>query len=828
MLEQYMNILNIDSPGKKWQPYLYFCFAMILSGVAIGATFIAGWWSKSVWGNDFSSASFLKFIGIAFLFCIICLRFKVPLLLAILPAIFIHIGIVGIGAFATVLWLWLCAISIGRYITLLTGENTDSWLTVRNGALGFVAMGGVISVAAHFTVNTPTIYFGAISSLAIFCYWHAYTKNGVCKISLDAFKTCKREWPEIILMSFVLIGTLLILILSTLPDVGHDALSMHLNIPARMLEAGRWDFDASQYIWSVMPMGANWLTVPAYFLAGEEGARLLNASFLLATAWLMYQMLILRSAQIAALTGPAILLTLPLTFSLASTAFVEPALGFFFMVCLAELAGSKEAKVGRWFVIAVAAGYACSIKLMGWPILPFYLASMIIRSRSRKFEPATLRVVLIAVLAFIVCALPPYLVAYWKTGNPILPYYNDIFRSPFFTTASVFGNGYGLANPLYTNLLNSSIFWDSTFGSRIFGEFRSNGVIGIAFFIILPLSLLVTSISRRWWALATLIAALLYILLIFRTQAYLRYIFQVIPWILVVGAWALSRLFSARISVLLLVSTICIVNLLRFPVGMWPLEQFTTRLFFDRAIRDEFLAVNQPQAVIGNILQKMDGAKHQKILIMGRDPVFSHFPAGTLADSWHSPKYYYSPLKNTAFTKLLAQLGVDIIVHTIGEGELHESEIINVTNELFRFHTIRVARVKPELLYTQELILGTDLRKPAVAWKLNGAAITATGLSSTVSKSATQLVDFSAYDKGWLQMKVACPAGQLFRSQINWSGERDNFIATDIEVHSCNPDGAVISRTILRPVGAVFAMIYTGGHTEQAVTTEMVSLRVAS
>jgi len=74
-------------------------------------------------------------------------------------------------------------------------------------------------------------------------------------------------------------------------------------------------------------------------------------------------------------------------------------------------------------------------------------------------------------------------------------------------------------------------------------------------------------------------------------------------------------------------------------------------------------------------------------------------------------------------------------------------------------------------------------------------------------------------------MKVTCPKDQYYRSQINWLDSEHKFLSTDIAVHSCNVAGSEISRQILRPAGADFAVVYGSSTDEKPVTINRISLR---
>ncbi|MDY7577615.1 glycosyltransferase family 39 protein [Herbaspirillum sp. RTI4] len=824
-----MNFRSNDGLVPRWQSAGILVIAIALVASAIGATVLHGWWQENIWGGGgLSQLLFYRFVAWAMLAFMLLLALRVPFILIVSVVLILDVGLAGAGPLTSVAWFWICAMLAGAWIIALSGSERGPVWTVRNSVVGFAAIGSLIGVLAHYPVCTPTIFFALISFLAVFCGWRLHARGRFREKLPIPLLWKKRKWPEIIMLALVLLGGTLVLMVGLLPDVGYDALAVHLNVPARMLETGLWRFDVTEYIWAVMPLGADWLLVPPYFLAGEAGARLMSISFLLATAWLTYQILLPRIGSLCALAAPALLLTLPLTFLVSATTFVEPALALFFVCCFSELSGSDNSPIGSWLVMGVIAGYACSIKLLGAPLLPILLIGVLIRSRTGHFEKPTLRVVVVALVFFLLCSLPPYIVALFKTGNPFFPFYNQIFRSPFFTTESVFGNGQGFSNPLYSKTLSWRLLWDASVNSKAFGESVANGAVGIVFLVMVPLSLLIGAVRRRWWLVAVVLGSMAYIAVVFHSQAYLRYVYQIVPWLLIAASWAFSKFAIPRLSVVLVVAILCAVNLLRFPVTFWPLQQFDPMLFISRASNQAFFSANKPIAVVGDILEKMDDMRDQQILIIGADPAFSHFPSGTLADSWHSSRYFYSEIKYTEFTKLVGQLGVDVIVHSIDQGEPHEAEIMQITDEVLRIHSIRIGRIKPELMYTHEKVVGPNLSQLDPAWVIGKASIREGGVEATVAAPITQSIDFSGRPKGLLEMRVACAEGHLFRSQINWYDAKGVFLSPDIQVHACNPKGITIKRVVKRPEGATSGTIFGGSADETPVMLQWISLRTFS
>src|SRR5712672_3622226 len=74
-----------------------------------------------------------------------------------------------------------------------------------------------------------------------------------------------------------------------MPETSSDGLAMHLAIPMNISANHRMTFEPSRYLWSVMPMGADWLYTIVFLLGGEYAARILNFAMFLVIVALLYR-----------------------------------------------------------------------------------------------------------------------------------------------------------------------------------------------------------------------------------------------------------------------------------------------------------------------------------------------------------------------------------------------------------------------------------------------------------------------------------------------------------------------------------------------------------
>lgn len=822
--------MNLNQKSQKYPTYSLLILAVLFFAFSMWGAIDHGWWTKSIW--DGHARDSLILVALALIVVNVAglvagISFAYLLLLPIL----VFSGLSGVGAVASVFWYWICATVIGAYALKKLRDDSHTLWSVRNSGAGFAITGSLVGLMVHFPINTPTLYLFLISGAALLAAWRlGLLMIGSSYKSLNlVFRRRNRSMYEISMLAIILLSISLVLFVTALPEFGHDALAMHLTIPARILEAKKWSFDVTQYIWSAMPFGANWLMLPPYFLAGEPAAKLMDSSFVLATAWLSYRILLPRIGSIMALAAPALFLTLPLTIQVSGSVYAEPIIAFLFLLCLSELTGTSNKSHGSWLFLAMITGYACSSKLLSAPLIPVLIAAAFVLARKQKFQVANHKIILASAIVFLLISIEPYLVAYLKTGNPVFPFYNTIFKSPFFRLDSAFNNGHSFANPWFLRPLSTSMLWESSINSKIYGEYNADGAVGILFLILIPLSFIAAVQFRRWWVLIGLLVTLGYCILVFQSQAYLRYIYQVLPWLIIFGVWALARLPRCELAGTSLVLLMCIVNLTRIPVAYAPINQFSLSLLFDRSANRKLLEINKPAVVVGDLIQQMGSLRDKKIFLIGTDPIYSHYPANLIALSWHSWPFYWAWVSSghvTNLTNLLYEFDIELIVHPVGQGEPHEADLLAMTDEVFATNGMRIGLVKPRnMTYDVEQVRGPSLKPLNRAWNVGNNELKNDGVLVTVSHPITQEIDVKGNRRALLKMKVSCSKGHNFRSQINWLSTKGEIDSVDIEVHPCGGDETQVERVIKIPPGITKGVLYGSSYDESSVLIQSISLR---
>lgn len=400
----------------------------------------------------------------------------------------------------------------------------------------------------------------------------------------------------------ILLPLTALFLLALKPEASSDGLAMHLVIPARIAQFHRWPFDVTEFAWAVMPMNGDWVFSIAYQLGGEAAARLANFGALCLAAGIL--------ARRTPVLVTAAFLSLPMVYSLTSALMVEN------IWALLLLAAVVALDAGAWAVAAILAGAACGAKFGAILIaLPLLLLAV---WRSRNPLP-----LLIGVL----CAVQPYADAWIRTGNPVFPFQNHIFKSPFFDASAPF------VDMRFQKPLNWRFPYEVNPYSDRYLE-GGRGGFGFQWLVFLPLAWLAwrrtTPLERLALGLATLGA-----ILSFKAQTNLRYLYGAmalwtVSFAAVLRAWPWTRWLLGGCAGL---------NFCFWCVCSWQHKDFLGDLRPTAAARERYKELQAPMRLLLDGLQEPVAFLHgsEVGLLRGRAYVYS----------WH----------NAAWQKAVLQAG---------------------------------------------------------------------------------------------------------------------------------------------------------------------------
>jgi hypothetical protein len=143
------------------------------------------------------------------------------------------------------------------------------WAIAEDVLLGIAIWATAVMVLVHFPVNYAWVY------AALF----------LLPLIIRRPRWNLRFQPDWTRLEFAALAALIFALalqwlVALKPEVGADALAMHLAAPAQVAYLHRWPFDVTQFIWALMPMGGDWVYTAVYLLGGEFAARLLNFALL--------------------------------------------------------------------------------------------------------------------------------------------------------------------------------------------------------------------------------------------------------------------------------------------------------------------------------------------------------------------------------------------------------------------------------------------------------------------------------------------------------------------------------------------------------------------
>lgn len=385
--------------------------------------------------------------------------------------------------------------------------------------LGFVALQTFMYATARVGLCYPAVIFALLLVPTLFAY-----RQVVPKV-VNLFRHCRsgpeNRWQVVAegLLGFILFCSLL---LALSPEVGADALAMHLAVGTDIAAHHRFTFTPAVVSWSAMPLGADFCFAIACNLGGEMAARLANFGFfvlLLGVLFALGRRFTNRSADV--------FLALAMFASCSLAQFAVDSLmveNLWALLCAAMLLAllSYYEEGGNSYLLLCASfgGGAMMIKLGSLAfviaILPF-VGYAIWHRWSHEDVRKPLVIPLAAALLLSLSAIP-YALAYASTGNPVFPFSNAFWKSPLLNTTA------SLVDFRWRKPIRPSILWDLTFDTSKYLESRPGGF-GFTFLLFaLPCC---AAISRRWRfpVLACVFVPLIFAALTFHEVRYARYIY---------------------------------------------------------------------------------------------------------------------------------------------------------------------------------------------------------------------------------------------------------------------------------------------------------------
>lgn len=466
-----------------------------------------------------------------------------PLLAACVPALGVVVFAGWTSAFATVV-LMAAALALASCLRMASRSGIAIALMV-----GMACLMALVGWLLPFPVHHRATYL-VVALALVLARWYALQDMG--REAPAALRGTLSAYPG---WSILLIGAATIASLGLwLPSLNYDDNAVHLILPSQLLADGYYRLDVQTQSWAVAPWANNVLHAIAAVFAGQEARAAVALLWLLlgiSGAWRLARA-VGASPQVA-LAAAAVFAAQPLTGYFATTMQVDGASAAV-LLHLAAIAATPAAARPGAAVIGFLAGLLLALKTSNLvymlPLLAWLVVSLPGGTRARWLG------------TFVLCLLPvaasSYAYAWLVTANPLFPFYNAVFKSPYYPLEN-FRDLKWMAGVSWRSL------WDITFKTNAYGQFFP-GAAGLAVLATLP-ALFMDAVHRpasRWlalWALATG-------LLLFWFMQYLRYIFPALAVLAVLGTVALARFPDRRVFAAAVVALV-LADAMLMPTTSW-------------------------------------------------------------------------------------------------------------------------------------------------------------------------------------------------------------------------------------------------------------------
>lgn len=351
-----------------------------------------------------------------------------------------------------------------KILKILIGAKQPG-LKLEELCVGLGFYGYFVGLLAHFKINYYLTYFSLITAPVIIYLIinYRYFKLNIIIKEINYYLTKKEENNiDNFLINIVI---LLYLIFMLMPELGFDALVMHLFIPSIISSQHIWNFDPGLYVFSLWPLLGDWLFSLMYMLGGESSVRILNLVFLLIVLLVLDKYMLFfevsnKSKNIIRL----LILTSPLTFTETSSLFIDIILTIFLLFALLylfKLIFEKENYKKNFYIFCILVGFSLGTKLTSLVLIPIFIGFSTL-----KFPNISKNKLIYTGILLIGIGTYPYFISYFISGNPFFPFYNDIFQSKFYSIDR-------FDNNLYHAKANLFILYDMTFKS---GKYLESGI----------------------------------------------------------------------------------------------------------------------------------------------------------------------------------------------------------------------------------------------------------------------------------------------------------------------------------------------------------------
>lgn len=757
-------------------------------------------------------------------------RLPLKMALVLLPLL-VAGSAVGVGPVVTALLIIVSATQVGLWLLPAGGARRPQLTGIVAAALGLAVFALLLQATGRLSLHYPLSYLGLL--VLPFFAMPKRVRNSWSGIwqELRARPQAPPDPWNVVLWSIAVAGVLIRLLGTFAPEVGIDALAMHLQMPTMVARDHLWSPSASGFTWAWMPMSVDWVYALAVMIGGESAARLVNlladAMIVAGCAGVAREIAGARAAALAAVLYSA----MPLTYLITTSLFVENIWTLWLVSGIAVIAWLRASPAGyrEHLVLGLLFGAALSAKVITvfWAPVVVYFAWEQLRAQPRG---AVTKALCVSGGLALVFGGWPYLTAWWETANPVFPFMNDVFRSPLYPAVAF--------DALFKQPVNFRTLFDLTFATDRYLE-GSPGAFGWTWLTLLPAGLLAVLLRNGRWAIAIAAGSLIFVAVTFAFTSYLRYIAPVFPvWaVLVAMGLAHSRGHIVPHAVAIVTSAVGVAGLMFFSNSTWAYRTLPPTGPIDPTEYRKWESVMRPES---RIVERANELGLNHVLWLG-DPFYAGLQARVTTNSWHQdsgwldlhsastlatwvvPKQFDGMVVATNFDPCSSSSWLCEFVEGLGEPDFESG-----TAKLFVGKLDGSRKVKATRSYDTEKLQDTELLGQQAGWGGSGTWDKDAGIMQVSGDNIfSQAVDVEGGRRYLYSIRARCVTGPVqYRQQVNWLGKSGEIIEPVIVVSTCTAEWDERKLPLTAPAGAVLAFVYAGGHvSNQYVDIDSVSFR---
>lgn len=410
-----------------------------------------------------------------------------------------------------------------------------------------------------------------------------------------------------------------------LPEDTFDSLAYQLMPITHIQFHHIWNYSFEYNVMAAVPKGMNWLFAYGTLLSSIKIARLINF-FLLAcfNVFLIEYFYKKISTHILFLTC-SIITSLPLTFLLATSSLVDLGLMVFVVttyILLVNCKSSEDIKPILWLLLLLPA-----IKHTGLIYSSIGGLALILANRNLLLSRTSVMTILVGLLCFM---FPSYVWIWYKTGNPVFPFFNGFFKSALFEAGSSFSNS------MYKKPLNLVTFYKMTFFTEEYSESKPGGI-GIVHLFFSGTLLWPLFIKNQKHLKTLILMALISFVFIFKFQSYDRYLYPSL--ILIIIYYLLTWDLNAKKTILKIVGLLMVIsslifNLVFLDAHTWNPTRDIISQFFSPEYKSDLISKKTDNQEIADYLNNRHS--YQYTILQLNTSCYAYYYGQVLSDEWYS------------------------------------------------------------------------------------------------------------------------------------------------------------------------------------------------